>query len=112
MKGVCVAPQGLEEGTGCEIPEREFLLASGESIEFKLFTSNERSSDVAGSEVLNAEGMLHEAGTIKATIESSEPYVPVVLQSRLSEIGALEISLRQRGGEGAWCFEFDVRGEG
>jgi molecular chaperone DnaK (HSP70) len=112
MKGVCVALQGLEEGTGCEIPEREFLLASGESIEFKLFTSNERSSDVPGSEVSNAEATLQEAGTIKATIESSEPYVPVVLHSRLSEIGALEISLRQSGGERAWRFEFDVRGEG
>jgi molecular chaperone DnaK (HSP70) len=111
MKGICVAPQGLEEGTECEIPQREFLLASGESIEFKLFTSNERSSDTAGSEVSNAESTLHEAGTIKARIESPEPYVPVVLHSRLSEIGALEISLRRSAGEGAWRFEFDVRGE-
>lgn len=112
MKGVCIAPQGLEEGTECEIPQREFLLASGESIEFKLFTSNERSSDVAGSEVSNAESTLHDAGTIKAKIESPDPYVPVVLHSRLSEVGALEISLRRSGGEGAWRFEFDVRGEG
>jgi molecular chaperone DnaK (HSP70) len=111
MKGVCVAPQGLEEGADCEIPQREFLLASGESIEFKLFTSNERASDVAGSEVSNAESTLHDAGTIKAKIESPDPYVPVVLHSRLSEVGALEISLRRSGGEDAWRFEFDVRGE-
>ncbi len=111
MRGVCVAPQGLEEGTECGIPGREFLLASGESIEFKLFTSKERSSDIAGSEVSDAESALQEAGTIKTRVESTELYVPVVLHSRLSEVGALEILLRQSSGEGTWRFEFDVRGE-
>jgi molecular chaperone DnaK (HSP70) len=111
MKGICVAPQGLEEGSQVEISEREFILASGESIEFKLFSSSERSADVEGSEVPHAETTLDDAGTIKATIESVEPYLPVVIHSRLSEVGTLEISLHRRGGEGAWRFEFDVRGK-
>jgi hypothetical protein len=111
LKGVCIAPQGLEEGSSCTLTENEFVLATGEEISFPLFSSAERAGDEAGTEVTDAERELHEAGAITARIDSTEPYVPVVLTSRLSEVGMLELALTERGGERAWKFSFDVRTE-
>lgn len=111
LKGICIAPQGLEEGSSAQVAAREFILAAGEQIEFQLFTSAERSADSAGTEVSDAERSLQDGGVIRARIEAAEPFVPVVLESRLSEVGALEIALRESKGARSWRFEFDVRAD-
>jgi hypothetical protein len=111
VKGLCLAPQGLEEGTECVLEGREFVLATGEEVEFRLFTSSERGADVPGTEAADAESMLVEGTPIRGKVLSEEPFVAVQLRSRVTEVGTLEISMRQKDGSGNWKFEFDVRGE-
>ena len=111
VKGLCLAPQGLEEGAECVLEGREFVLATGEEVEFRVFTSSERGADVPGTELSDAETLLVEGTPICGRVLSDQPFVTVQLRSRVTEVGTLEISMVQKDGSGNWKFEFDVRGE-
>ncbi|MFM8983403.1 MAG: Hsp70 family protein, partial [Spartobacteria bacterium] len=47
-KALCVAPQGMEEGTSHEIAAQEFFLYTGETSEFRFFQSEVRAGDQPG----------------------------------------------------------------
>jgi len=108
-KGLCVAPRGLEEGSECDLTGQEFVLSAGQEVEFKLYNSNERPADTVGAVVPDADRDLVDGGSVRVTIDSAEPLIPVTLSSRVTEVGTLELSVRDTRSNHSWRLEFDVR---
>lgn len=113
-KAICVAPQGMEEGTTVDLPGLELGLVLGELVEFPFMTSNQRSEDQPGQTVddWEDEDEIEQIATVTSILRSSEveqPVVPVHLQTVATEIGTLELWCQQRGGSGRWKLEFEVR---
>jgi molecular chaperone DnaK (HSP70) len=112
-KALCVAPQGMEEGTSHAITGREFFLYTGEASEFRFFHSEVRAGDAPG-------GLLPDASELEESIRleiaippppGHEPgeEVPVRLESRVTELGNLEVYFVHEPSGDRWKLEFDVR---
>ncbi|MBS2034121.1 Hsp70 family protein [bacterium] len=113
-KAVCVAPQGLEEGSTVDLPGMELGLVLGELVEFPFMTSNQRPDDQPGQSVddWEDEDEIEQIATVTSILRSSEveaPVVPVQLQTVATEVGTLELWCQQKGGPGRWKLEFEVR---
>ena len=97
VKALCVVPFGMEEGTSVKLPDEELGLVVGETAEFRFFAASDRPGDPPGA-LLDPErgragragpGRGHAAGQRRAP--SRAPTVPVSLESRLTELGTLEL---------------------
>lgn len=114
VKALCLAPFGMEEGTQADIPPQEFGLVIGEPTRFRFFSSSTRREDKVGVLLDDASQTpgLDELPPIETMLEGAEAsLVPVNLQAAVTELGALELRALQRGGEGKWKLELNVRGE-
>ncbi len=112
MKALCVVPFGMEEGTDADIPGQEFGLVVGAPAEFRLLGSTVRRGDTAGTLVEEWEGQIDELGPLSTTLEAPKKegqVVPVHLQSRMTEIGTLELWCLSRDNKQRWKLEFNVR---
>ncbi len=114
MKALCVVPFGMEEGTQAQIREREFGLVVGEPAVFHLLASSARKKDLPGEIVEDWSGDIEEVTTMEATLSASDlqeggTVVPVWLESRMTEVGTLELWCVAREGEGRWKLEFNLR---
>ena len=113
LKAVCVAPQGMEEGTEETLPDREFGLLTGEPAEFRFFSSSVRAGDTVGTLVENAEE-LEETASLEANLppleEGREEVVPVMLHSVFTELGTLELWLRHEASGRRWKLAYNLRG--
>jgi len=123
MKAVCVAPFGMEEGSEAALPDREFALVTGERALFRFFASPSRQSDALGAvvESWEMEG-LEELEPVVAMLEApagDAPVpsaagragiaVPVKLESRVTELGILELWCVSRDESRRWKLEYEVR---
>ena len=116
IKAVCVAPQGMEEGTSVQVPDQDFGLVLGEPVEFPFLGSTEKSEDAVGQvhEEWEDEGIEQLAAvgaTLKAEEASESRSVPVRLETVATELGTLELYCVERDGPGRWKLEFNVRHE-
>ena len=116
LRAVCVAPRGMEEGTGAELPGREFVLYTGESVRFRFFSGQgQGDNDYVGVIVDDAEDVLESAMELEGRIVlpdgDDRKVVPVRLRSMLSSVGLLELWLEESGGSGRWKLELDTRVE-
>lgn len=116
IQGVCVCPVGLEEGQSLTLPEREFGLVVGESAEFRFFSSTVRAGDHPGDVISDAEKELEETAHIEVTLEATGDLtpgdiVPVILETALSDVGALELRMRHTRSDQHWKLEFNTRDE-
>ncbi|MCA2979619.1 MAG: Hsp70 family protein [Myxococcaceae bacterium] len=113
VKALCVAPFGMEEGTQADVPPQEFGLVVGEATRFRFFSSSTRRADAVGTMVEDAERAadLEELVPIETTLSGDAPgqLVPINLQAAVTELGALEVRCLERGGEGRWKLELNVR---
>ena len=112
MKALCVVPFGMEEGTEADIPGQEFGLVVGAPAEFRLLGSTVRRGDTTGTLVEEWEGQIDELGPLSTTLEAPKKegqLVPVHLQSRMTEIGTLELWCLSRDSKQRWKLEFNVR---
>jgi hypothetical protein len=116
VRALCVAPFGMEEGTTAEIPPQEFGLVVGEPTQFRFFSSSLRRDDVVGAMLDEYSGSdeLEEVAPIETTLPAHTPdaagrLVPVNLQAAVTEIGTLELRCLERGGDGHWKLELNVR---
>lgn len=116
--GVCVAPFGMEEGSGAELPDEELGLAIGETAVFRFFASSTRQSDAAGQvvEVSGDDGgeELVELDPVETALEPVEGHaagdlVPVSLSSHVTEVGTLELWAVAKDGSGRWKLEYSLR---
>jgi hypothetical protein len=113
LKALCVVPFGMEEGTAAAIPGREFGLSVGEPAEFRFLSSTVRKGDPAGALIEDWGDDLEELSPLEVTLEQNgrdeDDLVPVTLESRVSEIGTLELWCKERGGEHRWKLELNIR---
>jgi hypothetical protein len=104
-----VAPFGMEEGTGVQIPDRRFALSVGERAQFRFFASTERKDDAAGLLLDEVPPELEETAPVEATLDGKAgETVAVTLESLVTETGMLELWFVARDGR-RWKLEFNVR---
>lgn len=114
MKALCVVPFGMEEGTQADLTDREFGLVVGEPAVFHLLSSNSRKKDSAGEIVEDWGGEIEEVTTMETTLPATEDeaggnLIPVWLQSKMTEIGTLELWCVARESDRRWKLEFNLR---
>jgi hypothetical protein len=110
---LCLVPGRAEPGEDVELPERTFRLLVSQPVEFPLFVSSTRLTDVPGEAVpLNREQM-HALAPIRTVMQTrtrgERRTINVRLHARLTEIGTLQLWCREVEGERSWRLEFDVR---
>ncbi len=114
VKALCVAPQGLEEGSTVELPDDELGLIVGETSNFRFFAAATRKDDTAGALVdADAEGIT-ELDPVEKLVEADAErkagdLVPVRLEAQVTELGTLELWCVARDGRGRWKLEYSVR---
>jgi len=113
LKALCVVPFGTEEGTSAAIPGREFGLAVGEPAEFRFLSSTIRKNDPPGALIEDWGDELEELGPLEVTLTGGDlddaDLTPVSLESRVTEIGTLELWCKERDGERRWKLELNIR---
>jgi hypothetical protein len=117
ITAMCLAPFGMEEGTGATLPPHELGVVVGEKVRFRFFGSSVRRADGAGA-VLERWGKdeLLELAPIEVTLPADGrrdgDVVPVRLQASVSEVGTLlleAIALAPVTADERWKIELNVR---
>ena len=114
VKALCVAPQGLEEGSTVALPDDELGLIVGETSNFRFFAAATRKDDAAGA-LLEADAPgLAELDPVEKLVEAdgerkAGDLVPVRLEAHVTEVGTLELWCVARDGHGRWKLEYSVR---
>ena len=113
LKALCVVPFGMEEGTEAQIPNREFGLVVGEPAEFRFLSSTVRKQDQIGHLIEEwGADEIQELSPLEVTLKvngQEEAAWPVRLESRVTEIGTLELWCVARDGPQRWKLEFNIR---
>jgi urease beta subunit len=113
IKGLCVVPQGIEEGSELRLPGEELGLVTGEQVEFRFFSSAVRAGDTVGVIVEDAAGELEETSRLQVTLPPVDgkagEIVPVTLDAVVTEVGTLELWMKHTLSEKRWKLEFNVR---
>jgi hypothetical protein len=113
LKALCVVPFGMEEGTECAIPGREFGLVVGEPAEFRFLSSNVRKQDAPGVLIEEWDDDIEEQEPLAVTLEgqgtSADEVVPVRLEAKVTEVGTLELWCVSRDGGKRWKLELNIR---
>ncbi|MCW5807735.1 MAG: Hsp70 family protein [Deltaproteobacteria bacterium] len=114
VKALCVAPQGLEEGSTVELPDDELAVFVGEKSMFRFFAAATRKDDTAGALVDADAPGITELDPVEKDIEVGDDrapgdMVPVRLEAHVTEVGTLELWCVARDGRGRWKLEYSVR---
>lgn len=114
LRALCIAPFGMEEGSEIDVPSHEVGLVVGEPVQFRFFSSTTRNVDAAGTlldrwddEELTEHAPLETV--LPAAAGGDESYVPVRFQSRITELGMLELWCVSTQSPARWKLEFNVR---
>ncbi len=117
VDAVCIAPQGMEEGSEAEIATVLGLVV-GEPAQFRFFASRKRAEDKAGAVVDVAKALsasdpeLVEVAPIETTLlGTAGALVPVTLRSRVTELGTLELFAQESETLAQHKLEFSIRGD-
>ena len=112
LKALCVVPFGMEEGTSAAVRDREFGLVVGEPAEFRFLSSLVRKTDPAGALIEDWGDDLEELSPLEVTLDvagKDDMTVPVSLESKVTEVGTLELWCVTRGGTDRWKLELNIR---
>ncbi len=112
LKALCVVPFGMEEGSSASLADREFGLVVGEPAEFRFLSSLVRKTDRAGVLIEDWGDDLEELSPLEVTLDvagKDDMTVPVSLESRVTEVGTLELWCVARGGKERWKLELNIR---
>jgi len=113
VRALCVAPQGLEEGSTVELPDDELGLVVGETQAFRFFAAS-RKDDEAGALIDTDSDGLVELDPVEKLVAAeggrvAGQLVPVRLEAHVTEVGTLELWCVARDGDGRWKLEYSVR---
>jgi hypothetical protein len=114
LRYLCVVPFGMEEGTEAKVPSEEIGLVVGEPAQFRFFSSVLRKQDKPG-DVLErpAENEVAETDSLQTTLPRAkgveEEFVPVRFESRITELGVLELWCASTVSKDRWKLKFKVR---
>lgn len=114
LNALCVVPQGMEEGTSCDVPAAEIGLAVGEPARFRFFGSTMRPDDQPGSRLTSwSDEELVESAPVETQLDAdesmTEPWIPVKFHSTVTELGVLELWCVNPQSDRRWKLEFSVR---
>ncbi|HEX8501906.1 MAG TPA: Hsp70 family protein [Pyrinomonadaceae bacterium] len=112
LKALCVVPFGMEEGTEAAVKGREFGLVVGEPAEFRFLSSTVRKGDEVGSLVEDWGDEIEELSPLEVTLKldgKEDTVLPVRLETRVTEVGTLEVWCVSRDGSQRWKLEFNIR---
>nr|WP_320114193.1 Hsp70 family protein [uncultured Desulfuromonas sp.] len=113
LKGLCVIPQGMEEGSEITLEGQEFGLMTGQSVQFRFFSSTTRAGDTTGDWVDDT-AELEETSSLTLTLPGSDDQqgqlIPVQLHAHINALGILELWMQHSHSEQRWKIEFNVRG--
>jgi hypothetical protein len=112
LKALCVVPFGMEEGTEATIPGREFGLVVGEPAEFRFLSSSVRKQDHVGCLLEDWGADIEELSPLEVTLKldgQRGAVVPVRLETRVTELGTLEVWCVSRDGTQRWKLELNIR---
>jgi molecular chaperone DnaK (HSP70) len=112
---ICLLPAGLEEGQSVDLNERPFNLLIRQPVEFPLYVSSVRTTDVPGDvfpiDPLQMTALPPIRTVLQSGRKSEAATVPVTLHARRTEIGTLDLWCAEASGSGdrTWRLQFDVR---
>jgi hypothetical protein len=113
LKALCVVPFGMEEGTSASLPDRRFGLVVGEPAEFRFLSSTVRKTDATGALIEDWGDDLEEMSPLEVTLPGepeTDTVVPVTLESRVTEIGTLELwCVSAERTADRWKLELNIR---
>ena len=111
LKALCVVPFGMEEGTSAALPDRQFGLVVGEPAEFRFLSSTIRKGDPVGAMIEDWGDDLDELSPLEVTLPGEgDVVVPVTIESRVTEIGTLELWCVSSASPGErWKLELNIR---
>jgi hypothetical protein len=110
VKALCVAPFGMEEGSEATLPDKEFGLVVGEPVKFDFLGSNTRRHDAMGTVAEDWEGEIEPITTLETHLEGQTgAIVPVTLETRVTEVGTLDLWCVSREDQKKFKLEFNVR---
>ena len=119
LRGICVVPFGMEEGTELDIPFSGLGLVVGETTDFRFFADNNRREDQVGEicdDIGSNAALELPALTTELPIEDPETkpgtLIQIRLRSILSEIGTLQIWCIEESGNRRWKLEYELRSVG
>jgi hypothetical protein len=109
IKALCVAPFGMEEGTRAGLEGREFALVVGAPVKFD-FLSSMHHDHAVGTVVEDWEGEIKTIAAIETTLDGEAGQViPVTMESKVTEVGTLELWCVAKEDQRRWKLEFNVR---
>lgn len=116
LKGVCVVPQGMEEGSEHWLEGQEFGLVTGQEAEFRFLSSEVRSGDEPGQIIENADRELEETSSLNIELpplqdQDTGEMIPVKLKAVVTELGNLELWMHHTASDQKWQLDFKVRTE-
>lgn len=111
-----VVPFGMEEGTSIEVPSDEFGIIVGEPAHFRFFSSPVRKEDAPGTTLTRwSADEVAETDSLETTLSSAkgseDGFVPVKFETRVTELGLLELWCVSQASDERWKLEFSVREE-
>lgn len=112
LKALCVVPFGMEEGTEATIPGREFGLVVGEPAEFRFLSSSVRKQDHVGDLLEDWGDDIQEISPLEVMLNldgQQGTVLPVRLETRVTELGTLELWCVSRDGAHRWKLELNIR---
>lgn len=114
LRAVCVVPFGMEEGTSTTVPGNEVGLVVGEPAHFRIFSSSTRKQDQPGDAIGHwTEEELSETDSMESTLDRGEGEpegsVPVRFESKITELGVMELWCVSTRDDRRWKLEFSVR---
>lgn len=113
VKGLCIVPQGTEEGVKLPKTPRQFGLVTGEPVQFPFYSSSVRAGDQVGTMIESAPDTLEKTASLQVTLPNvtgkEREIVPVELDALVTDVGTLELSMKHVQSAKKWQLEFNVR---
>jgi hypothetical protein len=112
LHALCVVPHGMEEGTECAIGNKEVGLRTGKRARFRFFSSTTRTTDKPGQLLKEwDDNELTETPPMETELAATESpgLVPVKFESRVTELGILELFCKSSRTDQSWKLELQVR---
>ncbi len=110
---LCIAPAGLAGGEKRIIDRHLLRVMLKTPVSFPVYVSSLRTTDKAGDLVALDEESARALPPIRTVLktgkQATQVEIEVVLEVALSEIGTLDLAIREKGGDRAWKLAFDLR---
>jgi molecular chaperone DnaK (HSP70) len=114
LRGICVLPAGIEEGTTLPLLNREFSVLANRPVSFTLYSSriqNDAHGEVAVLEEANVHRHPPLVTLLRYGKKMRDVNLIVGLRVSFTEVGTLELWCESRSTPHRWRLQFELRGE-